>query len=248
MEMHHKPFSQHPFGTISLRLILLCLGLTILSCGQPKEDVPASYMEHQTSFFDLHHGDWTQNTWVRQPENLLMLHESFKQFGYLKLLKQVNQSGGEFIVGGIYIKKNFQQWADSLERSYTDLENAGTYYQEFWQRRKTEGNDSVVYHIIQEFNALTTGGRFLPLHPERVNDTLVGLLQLELGTDTWDEARATMAFNRLKEYGMHQSAYNWLYERPETSGLSWNRDSLRQTLVVREADSLVFPWVMDLEP
>ncbi|WP_088341691.1 hypothetical protein [Robiginitalea sediminis] len=213
-------------------------------CG---EQPPTAYQEHRPSFSELRHGDWTANQWVRKPENLLMLHESFKQFGYFKLLDQVHQGAGEFLIGPVYVRKNFRQWADSLEASFADPEAFGTYYREFWERRREEGNDSAVHLILREFNDLTHRGRMLPSRPGRVNDTLAALLNLEFGTGAWIEERALSAFGQLKAFGMHQSAYNLLYERPETAGLGWNRDSLEQTLRPLKAGTSGYPWLADLE-
>ena len=42
------------------------------------------YAENKTSFFDLRNSDWTKNTWIRKPENLRTIHESFKKLGYEK--------------------------------------------------------------------------------------------------------------------------------------------------------------------
>lgn len=107
------------------------------SCSTENKNKPIlSYKETQTSFFDLAHGDWISNNWIRKPENLKMLNETFKKFGYLDLLQNCYLDSSEFLIIDIYIKKNFWELIDSLEITYKQDTIASKYYREFWQRRK----------------------------------------------------------------------------------------------------------------
>ena len=64
----------------------------MFSCSTgPKNNSILNYKETHTSFFDLAHGDWTSDKWVRKPENLKMLNETFKKFG--------NKVGAKFFIG-----------------------------------------------------------------------------------------------------------------------------------------------------
>ena len=66
-------------------LTLNILILLLVSCVSKEKRESEFYAENQTSFFDLNNSDWTKNTWIRKPENLKIIHESFKKFGYEKL-------------------------------------------------------------------------------------------------------------------------------------------------------------------
>lgn len=199
------------------------------SCSTENKNKPIlSYKETQTSFFDLAHGDWISNNWIRKPENLKMLNETFKKFGYLDLLQNCYLDSSEFLIRDIYIKKNFWELIDSLEITYKQDTIASKYYREFWQRRKNEKNDSIVFVIVRDINA----DRYAKLVccPKFVNDTLFDLLEIQLQNENLTTEKAINNFERLKKYGFHQSAYNLLFERHEYYGLDWNKDSLKHTL------------------
>lgn len=199
------------------------------SCSTENKNKPIlSYKETQTSFFDLAHGDWISNNWIRKPENLKMLNETFKKFGYLDLLQNCYLDSSEFLIIDIYIKKNFWELIDSLEITYKQDTIASKYYREFWQRRKNEKNDSIVFVIVRDINA----DRYSKLVccPKFVNDTLFDLLEIQFQNENLTTEKAINNFEILKKYGFHQSAYNLLFERHEYYGLDWNKDSLKQTL------------------
>lgn len=63
------------------RLIYILGFLAIMiSCAlKVNQERNLNYKETQTSFFDLAHGDWTTNKWIRKPENLKMVNETFKR-------------------------------------------------------------------------------------------------------------------------------------------------------------------------
>ena len=108
-----------------------------------------------------------------------MVHESFKKLGYDKLENLIYKSENLFIVNGIYIKRNFDDVLDSLQLTYKKPEIQTKYYAEFWNRRKMEKNDSIVYEIIQEFISIKSDKKRLNYENQFVNDTLVDLLKIE---------------------------------------------------------------------
>ncbi|WP_274474588.1 hypothetical protein [Mangrovimonas aestuarii] len=225
--------------TISLLIFLF------LSCKNDKKSELEFYTENQTSFFDLRNGDWTKNSWIRKPENLKMVHESFKKFGYGKLENLISKSESHFLIEGIYIKRNFENLMDSLQLTYNKPEIQNKYYAEFWNRRKAEQNDSIVYEIIREFNSVKSDKKRLNYQNKFVNDTLVDLLKIEFDNDNLNSEKAKSDFYKLKKYGLHQSAYNLLYERAEYSELDLDREKLKQeltkTLEYKNA------WLIDTE-
>ena len=226
---------------------LLALNLLILllvSCVNKEERESEFYIENETSFFDLRNSDWTKNTWIRNPENLKMIHESFKKFGYDKLDNLIFKSENEFLIQGIYIKRNFDQAIDSLELTYNEPEKQTKYYAEFWNRRKAEKNDSIVYEIIREIISVKTDREQLSYENQFVNDTLIDLLKIEFGNRSLSPKKIEADFYTLKKYGLHQSAYNLLFERPENFKVVLEREKLKSELT--KATEFTYPWLIDL--
>ncbi|PRP67150.1 hypothetical protein [Nonlabens agnitus] len=226
-------------------LTILLLTFLFLSCKNDKKSELEFYAENQTSFFDLRNGDWTKNSWIRKPENLKMVHESFKKFGYEKLENLIFKSDNEFLIQGIYIKRNFENLIDSLELTYNKPERQTKYYAEFWNRRKAEKNDSIVYEIIREFNSMKSDKKQLNYENQSVNDTLVDLLQIEFDIDNLNSKKAELNFYILKKYGLNQSAYNLLYERAEYSEFELDREKLKKELI--KTTEFEQPWLIDNE-
>ena len=185
---------------------IIMLIFLFVSCANKEKSELEFYAENRTSFFDLRSSDWTKNSWIRKPENLKVVHESFKKFGYDKLDNLIFKSDNEFLIQGIYIKRNFEQLMDSLQLTYQNQQPQSKYYTEFWNRRKKEKNDSIVFEIIKEFNSRKSGGGHLNYDKGFVNDTLVELLKIEFDNDNLDSKKATLDFYQLKKYGLHQSA------------------------------------------
>jgi hypothetical protein len=226
-------------------LTLNILILLLVSCVNKEKNEREVYVEKQISFFGLNHSDWTKSTWIRKPENLKVVHESFKRFGYEKLENLIYKSEDLFIVNGIYIKRNFENVLDSLQLTYNKPEIQTKYYAEFWNRRKADKNDSIVYEIIQEFNSMKSDKNRLNYENDFVNDTLVELLKIEFDNDNLNSEKAKSDFYTLKKYGLHQSAYNLLYERAEYSELELDRDNLKKELTTTA--EFTYPWLIDTE-
>ena len=69
-------------------LTLNILILLLISCADKQKRKSEFYIEGRTSFSNLRNSNWIKNTWIRKPENLKIIHESFKKFGYDKLEKK----------------------------------------------------------------------------------------------------------------------------------------------------------------
>lgn len=225
--------------TLSILILLL------FSCISKEKGEMEFYVEKHISFLDLRNSDWTNNLWIRKPENLKMVHESFKKFGYKKLEKLIYKSEKEFLIQDIYIKRNFEHLMDSLQLTYNKPEIQIEYYLEFWNRRKAEKNDSIVYEIIREFNTIKTGKKQLSFESQFVNDTLVNLLKIEFDNKKLNTQKAEWDFYILKKYGLHQSAYNLLYERVEYSELNLDREKLKKELT--KTTKIEQAWLIDNE-
>ena len=134
---------------------------------------------------------------------------------------------------------------DSLQLTYNKPEIQTKYYAEFWNRRKAEKNDSIVYEIIREFNSVKSDKKRLNYENQFVNDTLVDLLKIEFDNDNLNSEKAKSDFYILKKYGFHQSAYNLLYERAEYSELDLDREKLKKELT--KTTEFKQPWLIDNE-
>ncbi|WP_301162059.1 hypothetical protein, partial [uncultured Winogradskyella sp.] len=225
--------------TISLLIFLF------LSCKNEKKSELEFYAENQTSFFDLRNGDWTKNSWIRKTENLKIIHESFKKLGYDRIEKLILKNSDEFLIQDIYIKKNFENLMDSLELTYEKPEIQTKYYTEFWNRRKAEKNDSIVYEIIREFNSYKSDKKRLNYENQFANDTLIDLLNIEFDYANLNIEKAKSDFYTLKKYGFHQSAYNLLYERRKYSELELDREKLKKELT--KSTEFNQAWLIDNE-
>ncbi len=224
-------------------LTLNILILLLISCVNIEKSKSEFYAENKPTFFDLRNSDWTKNTWIRKTENLKTIHESFKKFGYDKLESLIFKRDNEFVIQGIYVKRNFENVMDSLQLTYNKPEKQSKYYAEFWNRRKTEKNDSIVFEIIREFNSVKTNNKQLNYENRFVNDTLVDLLKIEFNIDNLNTEKAKADFYILKKYGLHQSAYNLLFERPEYFEIDLDREKLEKELT--KTKEFKESWLID---
>ncbi|QNL21265.1 hypothetical protein HZR84_04710 [Hyphobacterium sp. CCMP332] len=223
--------------------------LTLFSCSQNDKKTRDYYVESQPTFFDLKHGDWTTNDWIRKPENLKIIHETFKKFGYMDLIgSRLNDN--PLILQGIYIKNKPYNLIDSLIIAFDNKDLDVKYYREFWLRRQKEKNDTVVYEILKDIKStymtfLTPEAISDRADMEFVNDTLLQLLEIEYPDQPLTKDLAIEHFKTLNELGFHQSAYNLLFERSEYSGIDWNKEQLKEKL--RTTEDYVYPWFEDNE-
>lgn len=233
---------------VLMKMITALLFLLFVACCDvgSQERTPC-YIESRPTFFDLRHGDWLANKWIRRAENLLTIHETFKKFGYHHLLGTL-LTDNPVMIQGIYIKKEGFVLIDSLEETFAQPESAPKYYREFWARRRKEGNDSIVHLILKDIILSTQSklGEFtlaMTADSTRWNDTLLHLLGIEFRYDSLTNELACEDFETLKRFGFHQSAYNLLYESPTYDKINWNRTELETTLV--KSDTFNYPWVPD---
>lgn len=192
--------------------IFLLLIITLLIFGCKKTADKESYIEATPSFYSIRHESFLSNRCMREPENLLMIHQTFKSFGYEKLLTGF-VAEKEFLYQDVYIKKSLDILLDSLEKSYYKKDSCSKYYREFWDRRKTEKNDSIIYLIVKDINSILKNNTKPFINEKLVNDTLLNLLKVEFTSTPITDEQALENFTRLRDLGFHQSAYNLLYER-----------------------------------
>jgi len=227
--------------------ILIGLFLLLTSCKTASTDDRKNYIESEPTFFELRHGSWITNKWIRNPENLLTIHETFKKVGYSNLIGSI-LSDNPVVVQDIYINKKGYDLVDSLVLTYTQRDKATTYYKEFWARREIERNDHVVFIILKDIQysyKIKTASDALQLQVdnEKLNDTLNTLLKIEYRNDSLTTDLALKDFSTLRRLGFHQSAYNLLYESYKYRNIKWDRDRLAKTL--KETNKFIYPWFQD---
>ncbi|MEN7547584.1 hypothetical protein AAG747_06685 [Rapidithrix thailandica] len=219
-----------------MRLLLLSLLIvgSLLSCNSQKQTTEQKnieqYIEHQLPYTGLCSFQVRDNQWIRNPENILTVHETLKKSFYQKYLTEEILEETPFIYGDLYFNTPLKTKIDSLLLTYAEHQEATKYYREFWERRKQEKNDSTVNLVLGEVQAMMNG-QTLEIREEYVNATLEKLIGIwgDFENMTVEKANAHFAF--FKAMKMHQSAYNLLYENSHYEALRIHRDSLVATLV-----------------
>ncbi len=235
------------FG-ISL-LIGLVGGFLSFNCSNSKVKKIHSFKEKELSFIHLRHGFDINNLWIRQPENILMLHETFKSIGYEKLLaRNYSWNNNPMVNQYAYINNSLENLVDSLEITYENYEEAPKYYREFWGRRKREQNDEAVYKVISEVKAIHFDNKSVSKDHSQVNDTLAKLLSFEYTGITINNEEANEALEYLIEIDLHQSAYNWIKgEFAPMENVTWKTpyDKMMSQLSENNSEIHIQPWFSD---
>jgi hypothetical protein len=227
--------------------ILTGLILLLTSCNNSTTEERKNYIESEPTFFKLRNEDWLTNKWIRKPENLLTIHETFKKVGYNNIIGSI-LSDNPVIVQDIYINKKGYNLIDSLVLTYKERDKGTKYYKEFWARRESEKNDSAVFVILKDIQysyktKMTSGVLQLQADNSKLNDTLKTLLEIEYRNNTLTTDLAMKDFTTLRLLGFHQSAYNLLFESYKYQDIKWNKDSLVKTL--KQTDKFIYPWFQD---
>lgn len=252
-------FSGIRWQTFKMRYLttfLFLLTLLLFACNDglySTGNQTPHYCEKSLSFFDpsrigYSYQDWDNylfKEWVRNPRNLKTVHETIKKIGYKKFVSPRQLYSNPCLQWG-YVKKPLNHIIDSLLITYPLDTIETTYYREFWQRRKVEQNDSMVFVVLKDLDSI-----FLQLYetihydPNWVNDTLERLVTMDKFTFEPSKSQAKKDFDYLVSLGMHQSAYNVLYERFQYADIDWNKDSLLSTLCIDTNKCCRTPWLID---
>ncbi|MEM1094034.1 MAG: hypothetical protein AAGJ10_05485 [Bacteroidota bacterium] len=214
------------FGALSV--------IALTSCNPKqednKEDVVERFVEEESPFTNLLDFKVIDNEWIREPENIITVHETLKNGFYQSYLTPEILDRNPLVRGDFYYKTALRVKIDSLVKTYPDYKSANKYYREFWTRRKEESNDSIVFHVLTEIHQIVNGES-----PEVNEDLIDGQLfeMLSIRTawlDFMDSETAISHFAFLKKEKMHQSAYNLLFENYFYSDLNLDKDSLKLLL------------------
>ncbi|MBS1979277.1 MAG: hypothetical protein JST46_18045 [Bacteroidetes bacterium] len=224
---------------------LINIGLLILvSCGTPTETVDNSfYTDKRLSFYDPSDENFSLNVWIRKPENIRTLHETFKKYGYSKIFSDYDLSSNPCMIWS-YINKPCSTLIDSLILTYPQSDKAPKYYKEFWDRRKAEQNDTTVFAVLKEVKDELINKNKVTFNDRQTNDTIYNLLRIKFKQPD-NEAEATDNFNYLLKVGLNLSAYNLLYEAGWYENLTWDREKMKQKLKTDTVDNSFYPIIVD---
>jgi hypothetical protein len=224
------------------------LGLIILlGCGHKSDTADnLNFIESKLSFYDPANPEFTFNTWIRNPKNIKIVHETLRDFGYQNLYTEFELHDSPCQIFGIekYILKPCDVIIDSLLITYGNHRNSTKYFKEFWERRIKERNDSIVYEVLKEIKIELFNLEEIKVREYYVNDTIKNLLRIYLETPTSDD-QAIRDFRFLKSIGLHLSAHNLLYEWTSYQNVKWNRKLLNKELL---RDSISHNYIIPLIP
>lgn len=216
-------------------LIILFIITTFFSCNSDnknseKDHLKERYIEQDSPFTDLFYYRIKNNEWIRQPENIMTVHETFKHGFYQTYLTSEKLDQKPYVNEDLYYNISLRTKIDSLIETYPNYSYASKYYKEFWLRRIKEQNDSTVFLVLREVQQIINGDN-VETRDELVNNKFRTMIQIS--TD-WqqglDKKLALSHFAFLQKENMHQSAYNLLYENFFYSDLDLKKDSLKKTL------------------
>ena len=204
---------------------ILIIGILIfLSCENSNEKkVIPNFQEKELSFLHLRFGYDKSNNWIKEPKNILMLHETFKKIGYENLIS--NEDWTSEWNWYLDVKKSPKHLIDSLESTYSNFQGSPKYYREFWQRRIDDKNDKVVYRVVKEIKEIILNKNKIAVNEEIVNDTLFQLMTFEYPERILTKNEKDYLLNYLIKIGLHESAYNLVSGE---NGEVWNQEWVKK--------------------
>ena len=219
--------------------------MILLGCGNNNEKrVIPNFQEKELSFLHLRFGYDKSSEWIKKPENILMLHETFKKIGYKNLISEVDRVNDWNWY--LDVNKSPKHLIDSLELTYSNFQESSKYYREFWQRRIDEKNDKIVYRVVKEIKQILIADEIIGINRESVNDTLFQLMSIEYPERKLTENESDSLLNYLVEIGLHQSAYNLVSsENGQIWNEEWDKKEGEILQFLRKSETYQRPWFED---
>ncbi len=174
--------------------------------------------------------------WLRNPQNLWSFFNTVQLIGLEKFLSKeqfFKKITEEEYWGNDWLGLSMNEIVDSLILNYNSKYDSLDYYSKFWQRRKIEGNDSVVFKILTE-TKMFYSGKQLFADRKSIDSELYQLMKLNVELNELDslnkKEKIIEYFNYLKSVGLEHSAYNLIYETYARKYIGKINDSLLKTL------------------
>lgn len=229
-----------------MKYISIIIGILILSsCGNSNErKVIPKFKENELSFLHLRFGYDKSNKWIKNSDNILMLHETLKKIGYINLIN--NDEWEEDCSWWLDVKKSPKHLIDSLEITFENYQEAPKYYREFWQRRFNERNDEMVYKVVSEIKQILIANERIEFHSKLVNDTLFNLMNFEHPERELSDKESNELLNYLIEIELHESAYNLVSgENGRFTNTKWEKEETEILNLLKESEANQRPWFAD---
>ena len=224
---------------------LIILGLLILvSCETPTKTAENSfYTDKKLSFYDPSDENFSLNVWIRNPENIRTLHETFKKYGYSEIFSHDDLTANTCMIWS-YINRPCSTLIDSLILTYPQADKSPKYYREFWARRKVEQNDTTVFAVLKEVKDELMNKNKMTFNDQLTSDTIFNLLRIRFKQPD-NELEAIDNFDYLTKIGLNLSAYNLLYEAFWYENLKWDKEKMRQKLKTDTIGNSPYPIIVD---
>lgn len=224
-----------------LTTILLFIAFGEMTLG--KKSVNSYYVENRLSFYDPSDRNFSISDWIRKPDNIRTLHETFKKYGYNKIFSDDDLTSNPCMIWS-YINKPCSTLIDSLILTYSHADMSPKYYKEFWDRRKSEQNDSIVYSVLKEVKEELIDKKRMTFNNQLTNDTIYNLLKIKYKRPE-NEKEAKDNLDYLIKIGLNLSAYNMLYEWTMYENVNWDKDELAKRLKTDTLDCCIAPFIED---
>lgn len=167
--------------------IAFLLLITTWSCSTvdkqaEKDKFIERYIEQETPFTDLFYYRIKNNNWIRNPKNIIIVHETFKLSFYDFAFTKGFLDQKPYYEGDFYTNVPLRSKIDSLVFTYPNFNGVSKYYKEFWERRKSEQNDSVVYLVLNEVQKIIKGNT-VDIRQEYVNHKFAKMINIFIDLD-----------------------------------------------------------------
>ena len=175
-----------------------------------------------------------------------MIHETLKEIGYKNIISEYlwTNEGNTYLD----VSKKPKDLIDSLEITYKNYNESPKYYKEFWERRKREKNEKIVYQTIKEIKQEMIDSVNVIVERKIVNDTLLNLLSFEYPQRELTNEESNELLKYLMKIGLHESAYNLISgENKEFEEVKWNRNVEEIVEELEESNTFdnLNPWFLD---
>jgi len=220
----------------------------IFGCGNnTTKNEPSFFHETELSFLHIRYGYDKENNWIKKPENILKIHETFKKFGYKKLFN--DQEWNDDWNWYLDVSKSPKNLFDSLELTYRHFKSSPKYYKEFWERRKKEENAETVFEVVKEINhIMNSTDAKIENKINYINDTLFNLLTFEFPRRELTDKEANLLLEYLIKIGLHESAFNLINEEHiKFENVNWNdsKENYLKQLNKKDKANQLSPWFQD---
>jgi len=245
------------FHILILIILSGCLSSEKETCkiGFPDKDYPFLQDIKRQSDFDYlatitdfrQFGSFSNNDWLRSPKNLELFYGSLKMVGLKKFISKEEFNKPLFtshFTKSCWENKSLNQILKNFIKSFSSTTGFDKYYVEFWNRRKKENNEKIVFQIfndvLKDFNSENPNFE----RNWKPEPTITGLLEYETKLKHSDSLIIKQVnkeyFQFLKNKSLYSSANNLIrYANENEYSINGNWDKEYEQLIKSvETDSV----------